>query len=250
MKQPEIEQHLSRITTLWTQIRVANAGPGDEAARARQELMERYSGAVYRYLLSGVRDPHVAEDLTQEFALRFIQGRFRQADPGRGRFRDYVKTCLFHLVDDYRKRQGREPRSVPLDQNEPAVEPAEPEGSDQDFLDSWRQELLARAWKALARVQQESGQPYYDVLRFRVEHPDLPSPQIAQQLGARLGRPLSAAAVRQLLHRARERFAELLVEETRHSLGDAARDRLEEELAELNLLKYCQGALGQGPSGR
>jgi hypothetical protein len=122
----------------------------------------------------------------------------------------------------------------------PAQEPAEPE---QAFLDSWREELLARAWKALAKLQEETGQPYYSVLRLRVEQPTLHSPEMAKHLTAALGKSLTAAAVRQLLHRSREKFAAALVEETRHSLGPAAGDQLEEELAELNLLNYCRGAL-------
>lgn len=230
-----MEQHLSSITTAWTMLRRAHGDTPGSAAVAWQELMQRYCGAVYRYLLRAVRDPHVAEDLTQEFAIRFIRGSFRNADPGRGRFRDYVKTSLFNLVHDYRRRQGKEPRPLPAEGAEPA---APDDTSDQDFRDSWRQELLARAWKAL----EASGQPFYDVLRFRVEHPDLPSQKAAEVLGARLGRQLSASNVRQLLHRAREQFAEFLLEETRRSLG-AAGSHLEEELADLNLLKYCQDKL-------
>jgi len=238
----QTEHHLSSISTAWTMLRKAHGESPGSAAIAWQELMQRYCGAAYRYLLRAVRDPHVAEDLSQEFALRFIRGGFRHADPGRGRFRDYVKSALFNLVHDHRRRQGKEPRPLPAE-GEVADPPAPPDdSSDQDFRDSWRQELLARTWKALEAAQQESKQPYYDVLRFRVEHPDMPSQKAAEVLGERLGRPLTAANVRQLLHRAREQFAEFLMEETRRSLG-AASSHLEEELAELNLLKYCQDKL-------
>jgi RNA polymerase sigma factor (sigma-70 family) len=241
MKQDELDQHLSHISTMWTMLYQAHQGSATEAAAARQLLMQRYCGAVYRYLLSAVRDPNVADDLTQEFALRFIQGRFRLADRAQGRFRNYVKAALFHLVNDYRQRQGKEPLPLGSETPVPAAEgdPAE----ERAFRESWRQELLARAWKALERLQGDTGQPFHDVLLFRVEHPDMPSARMAEQLGARLGRPLSAANVRQLLHRARERFAELLLEETRASLEGAAGGQIEEELAELNLLKYCRDAL-------
>ena len=97
------------------------------------------------------------------------------------------------------------------------------------FRESWRQELLSRAWKALEHHQQQTGQPYYDVLHFRVQHPDLPSPKLAEQLSTRLGRSVSATSVRQLLHRARERFAELLLDEIRVSLeGRPSREQLQE----------------------
>ncbi|HLJ97256.1 MAG TPA: sigma-70 family RNA polymerase sigma factor [Gemmataceae bacterium] len=236
------DEHLSRISTMWTKLRRAHEGSHEAAVSARQELMQRYCGAVYRYLLGAVRDPHVADDLTQEFALRFISGRFRGADPERGRFRDYVKRGLFNLVHDYRKRQLKEPRAVSLEHNEPAAQGQDVD-AEETFLASWRQELLARAWQALTEVQEKTGQPYQSVLRFRVEHPDLRSPQMAEQLSALLGKPLTAAGLRQLLHRAREKFAEALIEETRHSLGAATQEQLEEELADLDLLKYCQSAL-------
>jgi RNA polymerase sigma factor (sigma-70 family) len=245
MNEKEIQERLSVINTHWSLLRQAHQGAEDAADRARQELMQRYNGAIYRYLLAGVRDPEAAADLSQEFAVRFLEGRFHKADPTRGRFRDYVKTCLFHLVGDYRRRKGKEPRFMPLENNEP-VAPADilPE-EDQAFRESWREELLQRVWLALAQLQQTSGQPYYLVLRFRIEHPEVPSHEMADHLAVPLGKPMTAAGVRQLLHRARERFADLLLEEVRQSLGPSGRDYLEEELAELNLLKYCQSALSR-----
>src|SRR5262249_34829660 len=114
MDDREFENRLSQIATRWSVLLQAHQET-DAAAAARQQLLERYCGAVYRYLLAAVRDHHAAEDLTQEFALRFVRGQFRLADPERGRFRDYVKTALFHLVDDYRRRQGRAPSPAPLE---------------------------------------------------------------------------------------------------------------------------------------
>jgi RNA polymerase sigma-70 factor (ECF subfamily) len=242
MKDEERAQHLSQIDTGWETLHEAYWGTADEAAAARQVLMQRYCGAVYRYLLSAVHDPSAAEDLTQEFALRFIQGRFRSADPSKGRFRNYVKTALFHLVDDWRKRSGKELRPIRLASDEEVPAPDEAVAAEQAFRTSWRQELLSRAWKAL-EGEQQSRQPYHDVLRFRVDHPNMPSQQLAEQLSARLGRPLTAAGVRQLLHRARERFADLLLQEARLSLQGAAQADLVEELADLDLLRYCQDAL-------
>ncbi len=66
---------------------------------------------------------------------------------------------------------------------------------------------------------------------------------MAEQLSTQLGKPLSAAGVRQTLHRARDRFADLLVDEVVQTLGRSAEEDLEQELIELNLLKYCQPAL-------
>src|SRR3954454_13818803 len=123
MNDNELQQHLSQIATQWSVLYQAHKGDETEAARARQLLMQRYCGAVFRYLLKAVRDPSVAEDLTQEFALRFIQGRFGQADPSQGRFRSYVKGALFRLVQDHHRNQYREPRPVSLEPDTPVAAP-------------------------------------------------------------------------------------------------------------------------------
>src|SRR5262245_57328630 len=97
-----LESRLSGISTLWSTFFQAHKS-GDAAVAARQALLERYSGAVYRYLLGAVRNEDTAADLTQEFALRFLRGDFHRADPQRGRFRDYLKTSLIHLVNDHHR---------------------------------------------------------------------------------------------------------------------------------------------------
>src|SRR5262249_11868623 len=149
------------------------------------------------------------DEVFQEFAVRLFHGDLRGADPKRGRFRNFVKGTLFHLIADYRKRQRRWPGPLPDDG---AALAAHLDNSDYDrsFVESWCDELLARAWAALAEIQAETGQPYYAVLRFRADHPEMHSPELAAQLAAQLGRVFTAAGVRQVLHRARERFAALL----------------------------------------
>ena len=49
--------------------------------------------------------------------------------------------------------------------------------------------------------------------------------------------------MRQTLHRARDRFADLLLGEVVQTLGRSAEQDLEQELIELNLLKDRQAAL-------
>src|SRR5215218_5179677 len=96
---------LSRIETLWPAVERAHGAPPEESAAAMWDLLRRYRGAVYRYLAGAVRDPDAADELFQEFALRFLRGDFRRADPGRGRFRDYVKSALINLVNDHHSRR-------------------------------------------------------------------------------------------------------------------------------------------------
>jgi RNA polymerase sigma-70 factor (ECF subfamily) len=53
---------------------------------------------------------------------------------------------------------------------------------------------------------------------------------------------LSPQGVRQTIHRARELFADLLLDEVAQSLECPTTERLAEELSELNLLEYCRSA--------
>jgi hypothetical protein len=110
-------------------------------------------------------------------------------------------------------------------------------------LTSWRDELLARTWRALAEADEKNGHSFYAVLRFRADHPGLRSHEIADQLGRELGKPLTAANVRKTLERARDRFADLLLDEVAHSLADPTPEQLEEELIDLHLLDHCRSAL-------
>ena len=100
--------HLSRISTLWTLVAHAKDGPMGAVAAAQQALLQRYNRAVHRYFLGALGNREAADDLAQEFALRFLRGDCRGADPERGRFRDFLKGVLSHLVADFCRRRGRQ----------------------------------------------------------------------------------------------------------------------------------------------
>jgi RNA polymerase sigma-70 factor (ECF subfamily) len=234
MDPPGQSQRLSRITTLWTLVRQAHAGPAGGAADAQRELMQRYCGAAYRYLLGAVRDEEVALELFQEFALRFVRGDFRRAAADRGRFRDYVKAALRHLVTDHHRQ--RQARPVPL----PPDLPAPTSDDEDDFLPSWREELVGRTWEALAAAHPA----LHAVLLAHAQAPDAPAAELAAALAAGQGRPVTAGNVRVMLHRARARFAELLTAEVARTLGSPTEAELSDELRALGLLKLCGPALG------
>jgi RNA polymerase sigma-70 factor (ECF subfamily) len=242
MMQETPNQRLSLISTAWSLVWRANHASTEEAKAARQQLLERYGGAVRRYLLNLLHDPDAADEVFQEFALRLVRGDLRGADPQRGRFRNFVKGTLLHLIADYRKRQRDWPGPLP---DEGAALAANTKGveSDAQFVESWCDELLARAWAALAEIDAATGQPFYAVLRFRADHPQMRSPQLAEELTVQLGRPFTAVGVRQVLHRARGKFADLLLDEVTHSLENPTAEKCVQELVEVGLLDYCRPAL-------
>jgi len=242
------DEHLSQIATAWTVVFQAHAGPSEAVHAAQRAMLQRYSAAVYRYLLGAVRNPDVADDLFQEVALRFVRGDFKRADPGRGRFRDFLKTALYHLVVDYQRRQQRKAVPLGVGAPEPAVETSQAD-SDLEFLNIWRAELMNRAWQALAEVERQTGQVLYTVLRYRTDHPDVRSPQMAEQLAERLGKTVTGEWVRKRLHLAREKFTDLLVEEVARSVEDPTLPEIEHELVDLELLDYCRAALERRQQG-
>ncbi|MCI0379354.1 MAG: sigma-70 family RNA polymerase sigma factor [Gemmataceae bacterium] len=229
---------LDRISTSWSLLAQAKTGAGDAATAARCLLVERYRGAVRRYLGALLRNDEEADDLTQEFGLALIEGKLAKADRERGRFRDYVKTVVVHLVSRHRKKQKRLPRQS--EGTSQATAPTARE-SEQAFLQSWRDELLARTWEALAQAHAD----FFTVLHFRAAHPDLAVDEMSRALTPQLGKKLTAESLRQTLHRARKMFADLLLDEVAQSLTNPTHEAIEQELSDLNLLGYCRPILQQ-----
>jgi len=232
--------HLSHISTLWTMLRQAHVGPADAVQKAQEAILQRYASALYRYLLAAAKDADVADELYQEFALRFVRGDFAGADPSRGRFRHFLKRVLHNLVCDHYRARVRQNKEKPLTSEQAETLPEASRGdAEREFGDVWKAELLSRGWASL----QASGQLHYQVLRCRVENPAVDSSQLADLVSKALGKPINAGLVRNYLHHARKRFAELLVEEVRQTLVAASQDDVVQELIELGLWERCKGAL-------
>jgi RNA polymerase sigma-70 factor (ECF subfamily) len=243
------DERLSQIQTVWSDVQLAHTDDAPGVRTAQERLLATYSGAIRRYLRAAVRTDDAADELLQEFSLRFVRGDFQNVTPERGRFRNFLKTCLYHLVVDYQRRQRRARLAVAdTEQLVAAASPADTPESDAAFLRSWREDLLRRAWKRLKEDQRSTGKPYYSVLKARAENAELSSAELAELLAERLQRELTPNNLRVLLHRAREVFAEFLLEAVTDSLPEARRDLIEEELIELQLLEYCRAALEQQAS--
>jgi RNA polymerase sigma-70 factor (ECF subfamily) len=242
---------LSQIETAWTLVVRAHGAADEAAAEAQRGLMERYLGAVYRYLLGAVRDEDIAHELFQEFAIRFLRGGFRRADPARGKFRNFVKTALVNLVNDHFKQESRRRRRQSASDIVTDVAAASPVDSDQQFLESWREELIARAWDALQEIEDARGQPFYTLLKMHAENPELRSAELAKRYSAEanLQTPTTDTAVRKVLQRAREKLSDLILDEVANSLGGATLDEVEEELGDIGLLQHCRAALNRRRTG-
>jgi RNA polymerase sigma-70 factor (ECF subfamily) len=254
MQGDAFDHRLSEISTLWTEFRRAHGEPSGrdpEREEAQVQVLRRYSPAIYRYLLGALHDPDAADELFQEFALRFVRGDFHRADAARGRLRDFLKTALFRLVVDAQRRRKRPADVLGAPGAEPAVD-VPPDAAlaeaDRRFLDVWRAELLARAWDALEAFERRTGQPLHTVLKLRSDHPDVRSPDLATLLEPRLGREVSAVWVRKKLSQARAAYTDFLLDAVARSLTEPTREELEQELIDLGLYSHCREALDRlGP---
>ncbi len=241
--------HLSRIQTAWSMVRRAH---GDHTAvqAAQQSLLDRYGGAVRRYALAALRDEDAADEVFQEFALRFVRGDFGNADPERGPVpgvrEDVCLSADRRLPTAAEEAVAR--RAHALEHGRTGCRSDDEALGDDAHVPSQLARravgpLLAEAGR---RGTAAPGKPHHTVLRYRVDHPDLHSPELAAGFSEKLGKPINAGAARVLLHRARDGFAELLLDEVMQSLTEDSLDEAEEELIELDLLEYCRPASTAG----
>lgn len=235
---------LSRIDTLWSVVRRAHESEVDSATDAQQQLLERYGGAIRRYLLAGVRDREAADEIFQDFALKFVRGDFKQVDPERGRFRSFVKTVLYRMVAlHFRKKGSSQERNFEAFPDQEFDSEIPTAAFEQQFLDSWRDDLLARTWQALSDYEANGGGPYHTVLQMRIQRPGMKTAELAEVIADKLDKPTSAGSCRVLVHRSREKFAMLLIETIAETLEDATNEAIESELIDLKLIDYCREAL-------
>ena len=239
------DTHLSQIATRWTLLLQAHGENPAARYAAQGELLPRYCAPVYRYLRALVQDDSTAEELSQEFALRFLRGDFRHADASRGRFRDYLKSALCHLAREFAVRVRARFQPLPDDEERAVAHTSGSDSSgssaeeDRRFLELWRAELLNRTWLALESASAAQGDRFYEVLRLKSDEPSRTSAALAEELSRRHARAFTAEGVRQTLHRAREKFAELLRAEVAASVPTNDSAEVDAELAELGLLVYC-----------
>jgi RNA polymerase sigma factor (sigma-70 family) len=240
----DLEARLSRISTRWSLVAGAHASGEGGAAASRQALYERYAAASYRYLLGAVHDAEAAEELCHDFAVRFLSGDFHRANPALGRFRDYIRKVLINLANDYHRSRRDLPRSLP--EHAQVAAPHVTVDDEPSFDDCLREELLHEAWQALHRV----NPTYHAILWMRVMETDLSSREIAAEVNRRTGKQLTADTIRKTLERSRTKFAELLLDQVARLCGSDSEEDLRAELRQLDLLKYCEGALNRRQTDR
>ncbi|MDD5719506.1 MAG: sigma-70 family RNA polymerase sigma factor [Candidatus Krumholzibacteria bacterium] len=163
--------------------------------RAFDEVVARYKGRLYSFVLRMVKDPSLAEELTQETLIRV----YLHADKYReiARFSTWVFTIATNLVRNRMRQQSRMPRLLVLN---PAPEddeiPLDPPDLQADPSRDLEGEELGRLInEATAKIPERYRVPF--LLR---EVDQLSYEEIQQVTGLKLG------TVRSRINRARTRF--------------------------------------------
>lgn len=235
------EERIEAIQTRWSLIRNAHLdGQPESAGDARRLLVMRYAPAIRRYMGGIVRKDDEADELSQDVMLRLMRGDFAGADPERGRFRDLLKMAIRNMVKSSWQKTGLR-RTV--DTEVDSLGSSENDALDAEWTQIWRKTVLDHTWNRLLAEEGGKPSPAYHALKLKADFPDASSEELAERLGRKTGVAVRADNCRQILKRARTRFAMHLLDEVRAGLDAESEDRLQEELAALGLLELVRDYL-------
>jgi len=234
-------------TTRWSVVLRAGGASPEEAHVALEQLCADYWYPLYAFIRRKGHSPEDAADLTQSFFAKLLANDFAQGlTPEIGRFRSFLLTSLNRfLVDDWRaaRRQKRgggafvdSLDSLIAERGEASYlgELGHSETPERLFQRTWAETLFARVLNRLSAECAARGDGRFAVVEPFLSTQSDPPPlaEAASQLG------LSVSAFKSLLHRLRERYRELLLQEVSQTLG--ANQSADEELR--GLLQAMRGA--------
>jgi RNA polymerase sigma-70 factor (ECF subfamily) len=223
-------------TTRWTLVVAAGDPHRKEARSALVYLCENYWYPLYAYLRRRGYSADEAQDLTQEFFVRVLEGRYLdRADPEKGRFRSFILTSLKFFVADEEDRQRARKRGggtvVPLEfssgEERYQREPAHDETPERIFERRWALAVLDRVVEKLRNEFVHHGHlEHFERLKvFLLGQSDAPYAALAREMNT------SEGALKVAIHRLRKRYRELF----RQEIADTVADPVEVE-SELRFL--------------
>jgi len=203
--------------TRWSVVMQQASGDSPDAARALDELAQRYWYPVYAYVRRCGHAPEVAQDITRAFLHRLISEFYdcSRAQPPHGHFRKFLLAQLnAFLGGNWREAIGDDasnalepPPDLEARNQRDNAEAASPE---QAYQRSFAFEVLARALRRLQSEARQTGhQPMYEALQPYLSHDPVPGEY--EVIAKRLHSPPLALVL--ALKRLRQRFRELAGQE-------------------------------------
>ena len=221
-------------TTNWSVV-LAAQGQSPAAQEALEKLCRTYWPPVNSFIRREGTGPEEAEDLTQSFFALLLQRRnFNDVRKEKGRLRSYLLTSLKHfLVSEHRRavtvKRGKGQQPVRLEEltvtQRGDMEPADHLSADRLYERRWALTLMEQVLRRLRDEYDAAGNgALFDLLKQLL--PDEPGAPSRSEIAAQLG--MTENAVRQALHRFRQRYQVLLREEIAHTVAIAS--DIEDEL--------------------
>ena len=204
-------------TTHWSVVLAAGKITSPDSSIALARLCQTYWYPLYAYIRRQGRSPHDAQDLTQAFFVRLLEGNLlQQATREKGRFRSFLLTSLKNFLSDEWNKARAQKRGggqdiLSLDEQTAEgryqLEPADETNAEKIFERRWALTLLEQV---LARLEAE----YATLGRGRLFdelHPLLLGEKCSltyARIGAQLG--MTEGAVKVAAHRMSRRYRELV----------------------------------------
>lgn len=213
--------------TQWSLIVRASTADPVEREKALAEICTLYWPPVYAFIRSRGHSPHDAEDLTQGlFAELLERNDFARADSKHGKLRSYLLTAAKNHLNSEHRRENRVKRgggtvmlsfdAVDAEARCLIPEPVDDMTPDKVFERQWAITIMESVVSQLAaRYAEKEQTDLYNALKPFINASDTAAPQsdLARQLG------MTDQAFRVAVHRLRQRYAEVLRQTVKSTLG-------------------------------
>jgi len=214
-------------TTSWTLVVAAGDSERQDCRDALTRLCECYWYPVYAYVRRRGYMKDEAQDLTQEFFIRILEGRYLdRADPNRGRFRSFLlNSCKYFVADQADRARAQKrgggailPFEVASGEERYRFEPLDNETPERIFERRWALTLLDRAISSLREEFTQQGSPgdFERLKMFILGQAEVPYAKLALQMGA------SEGGLKVAIHRLRKRYRLLFQREIAETVADPA----------------------------
>jgi RNA polymerase sigma-70 factor (ECF subfamily) len=229
---PHAGSHARFLTTRWSVVLSCSDSASDEekAQAALADLCKIYWRPVFAFIWRQGHSVPDAQDLTQEFFAKVLKGRLLQsADRNKGRFRSLLLTALKRFLHDEGDKRDAHKRGGDLcfvswddwmaeAPSHLSIQERESDNwSPERIFDvRWAATVVERALRRLGDECEKHGRRrVFDVLSscLNADRQDVSYATFARILG------LQETAVKNLVHRLRERYRALLREEIAETVG-------------------------------
>lgn len=226
-------------STNWGLIDFVKSSGASLAPDAVNELMTKYWRPIFYFIRMRGYPRTQAEDLTQDFFLRFLEKDWIQrADPDRGRFRTYMITILIRFLSDQStqrvSKQARFERGLLsieslMTESDRSFEPSTEKTPEHIFEERWRETIVDGVLAQLRdSLQNEGKSVWFELFEsnlLRDQHNNQGQSELARKHG------LSRDQVRYAIAQVRQQFIRVLSAELR--FDGATDNECQAELSDL-----------------